>query len=72
MFSAAEAADETAKEAIAAQIRRQRFACDKPLSVERDRQSLKPYRPIWVLKCENATYRVDPIPHRAADVERIK
>lgn len=36
----AEAADEVAKEAIAAQLRKQGFACDKPLSVERGRQSL--------------------------------
>ena len=71
LFSAAQAAEEMQKEVIAAQIRKQGFSCDSPLSVERDGESLKPNKAVWVLKCENATYRVRPIPHRAADVERI-
>jgi hypothetical protein len=68
---AAEEIEETSKEIIAAQIRSQGFSCDHPLSAERDSADAKPGEAGWILKCENATYRVRLIPDMAADVERI-
>ena len=62
---------ETPKEIIAAHIRMQGFACEKPLNAERDRERCKPDEPVWLLKCENATYRVRLIPDMAAQVQRV-
>lgn len=56
---------------IAAQIRKQGFACERPLRAEADRERSKPNEAVWVLRCQNATYRVRLIPKKAADVERI-
>lgn len=68
-YSDALAAD--AKEIIAAQIRRQGFPCDKPLSAEREPQHSASHETVWVLKCENASYRVRLITRLPARVERI-
>jgi len=65
----AEDIEETPKEVIAAQIRNQGFSCDTPLSAERDSDYSKPGEDAWILKCENATYRVRLVPDMAADVE---
>jgi hypothetical protein len=67
--SEAVAAEET--EIVAAQIRRQGFVCDNPMRAEPDREHSKPNEAVWVLKCQNATYRVRLIPKRAAHIERI-
>ena len=63
---------EQPKEIIAAQIRKQGYACDGPQSAERDQADSKPDQAVWVLRCENAAYRVRLIPDRAARVERIE
>jgi len=68
---AAQDIEETPKEVIAAQIRDQGFSCDEPLSTKRDSKYSKPGEDAWILKCENATYRVRLISDMAADVERI-
>jgi len=65
------AADQMPAEIIAAQIRDQGFSCDKALSAERDRERSTPDEADWILKCENATYRVRLIPDQAADVKRL-
>lgn len=72
-FATAGAAEieETPKEVIADQIRRQGFSCDNALSAERDRERSKPDEPVWILKCDKAGYRVRLIPDMAADVERL-
>ena len=59
---------ETPEEIIAAKIRLQGFACDKPVSAERDRTASKPNEAVWHLKCEDHTYRVRLVPNMAADV----
>jgi hypothetical protein len=59
---------ETPKEIIAAQIRMQGFACDKPVSAERDRAASRPNETVWLLKCEDHSYRVRLVPDMAADV----
>jgi hypothetical protein len=68
-LSDALAADE--KEIIAAHIRKQGFSCDKPVSAEREPDRSKAHEAVWVLRCENASYRVRLIPRMPARVERI-
>jgi hypothetical protein len=62
---------ETAKNIIAAQIRSQGYACSNALSAERDVERSKAHEAVWLLKCENATYRVRLVPDMAAHVERM-
>ncbi len=63
--------EEKPKKIIADQIRRQGYPCGTPLSAERDLERSKPDEAAWVLKCDNATYRVRLIPDMAAKVERL-
>ena len=62
---------ETAKDIVATQIRGQGFACDNAQSAVRDLALSKPDETVWVLKCENSTYRVRLIPGMAARVELL-
>ncbi len=66
------AAGETPKDVLAAQIRTQGFACDKPQRATRDAKQSRPDHDVWVLKCENATYRISRYPDLAAKVELVR
>ena len=57
--------------AVAAQIRAQGYRCDAPVSAERDAALSRPDEAVWILKCQNATYRVRLIPDLAARVEQL-
>jgi len=70
--SPAQAAGETPRNVLAAQIRLQGVACDKPLSAVRDAKRSKPDHAVWVLKCSNATYRISRFPDMAAKVEQLQ
>ena len=70
--SVARAAGETPKDVLAAQIRIQGFACDKPRRAVLDKKRSKPDHDVWVLTCENATYRVSRYPDMAAKVELLR
>jgi hypothetical protein len=70
--SIARAAGETPKDVIAAQIRIQGFTCDKPQRAVRDAKRSRPDHDVWVLTCENATYRVSRYPDMAAKVQRLR
>jgi len=70
--SPAQAAGETLRNMLAAQIRTQGVACSKPLSAVRDAKRSKPDHDVWVLKCSNATYRISRFPDMAAKVERLR
>jgi hypothetical protein len=70
-FSTAQTAEEMSAEILAVQILDQGYACDKALRAERDQKLSKPDEAAWILKCENATYRVRLIPDMAAKVERL-
>jgi hypothetical protein len=59
---------EAPEKIIAAKIRLQGFACDKPVSAERDRAASKPNEAVWLLKCDDYSYRVRLVPNMAADV----
>ena len=65
----AQGAEERPAEIIAVQIRDQGYACAKALSAEREHPELGDA--VWILKCDNATYRVRLIPDMAAKVERL-
>jgi hypothetical protein len=62
---------EDPKDDIAAQIRRQGYTCEQPQSATRDNQASKPDEAVWLLQCEDASYRVRLMPDMAALVERI-
>ena len=68
---AAATLDEGPKSIISAQIRDQGYKCDSPQSAVRDMQASKPDEDVWVLQCEDASYRVRLIPDMAAKIERI-
>lgn len=68
----AQAAGETPKDVLAAQIRTQGVACAKPLSAMRDAKRSKPDHEVWVLKCSNATYRISRAPDMAAKIEQLQ
>ena len=63
---------ETVRSKLAAQIRTQGFTCDKPLHATRDTNLSKPNYAVWVLKCENATYRIGRYPNLQANVEKLQ
>ena len=62
---------ETAESMLATQIRSQGFACDKPQQATRDAKLSKPDYDVWVLKCENATYRMGRYPDLPANIEKL-
>jgi hypothetical protein len=66
------AAEEMPAEIIAVQIRDQGYACGKAVSAKRDEKLSRPDEAAWILKCDNATYRVRLIPDMAAKVERLE
>ena len=70
-ISGAKAADDVARIILAVQIRKQGYACSNPKSASRDSEQSKPALRVWVLSCENATYRVRVIPNMADKVERL-
>jgi hypothetical protein len=56
---------------VADQVRAQGYACSEARSVERDPTYSRPDEPVWILKCDNASYRVRLVPGMAAKVERL-
>jgi hypothetical protein len=63
---------ETVKDMLAAQVRSQGIVCDKPRQAMRDAKRSKPDHDVWILTCENATYRVSRYPDLAAKIERVR
>ncbi len=66
------AAEEAPEATLAAQIRTQGFACDKPQRATLDAKQSKPDHDVWILECENATYRISRYPDMAAKVEQVR
>jgi len=62
---------EDPKDIIAVQIRKQGFTCVNPESATQDKEASKPDEPVWLLKCEGASYRVRMMPDQAAKVEKL-
>jgi hypothetical protein len=63
---------ETPAGIIAAHIRTQGYACSQPISATRDRQASTPNEAVWVLRCQNARYRVRLVPDMGAQVTRLQ
>jgi len=66
------AQEEMPADIIAVQIRKQGFACEVAQKAVRDRAASAPNAAVWILRCNNATYRVRLTPDMAAEVERIE
>jgi hypothetical protein len=65
-------AQQAPKDSLAAQIRDQGYSCNKPVSAQKDSTRSKPDEAVWVLRCENSSYRLRLVPDMAARVERLK
>ena len=64
-------AQETAKGLLAIQVRSQGQVCDNPISAVRDKKQSGPDVSVWVLRCENNSYRVRLAPDMAARIQRL-
>ncbi len=62
---------ETTAEVLAVQVRSQGLACNKALQATRDTKLSKPDYDVWVLKCDNATYRLGRYPDLPAKIEKL-
>jgi hypothetical protein len=63
---------QTPADDVATQVRAQGYRCDQPVTAKRDARLSKPDSPVWILKCNNVTYRVRLDPDMAAHVKKIK
>ena len=63
--------DEMPAEIIAVQIRKQGYECVNPKSAKRDPKASEADLPVWILTCENATYRVRLVGDMADRVEKL-
>ncbi|MBR1125112.1 hypothetical protein JQ628_26570 [Bradyrhizobium lablabi] len=71
MLFAHVASTETAAEVIAVQVRAQGHACGKALQATREPKLSKPDYDVWLLKCDNATYRFGRYPNLPANIEKL-
>ena len=62
---------ETAAEVLAVQVRSPGVACNKALNATRDTKLSKRDYDVWVLKCDNATYRLGRYPDLPAKIEKL-
>ena len=63
--------EEMPAEIIAVQIRKQGYECTNAKSAKRDEKASTPDLPVWILTCENATYRVRLVGNMADHVEKL-
>jgi hypothetical protein len=63
---------QTPADDVAAQVRTQGHRCDRPVTVKRDVKLSRPDSAVWILKCNNATFRVRLDPDMAAHVKKLK
>ncbi len=70
--SGAQAQLEMTKEILAVQLRKQGFDCTTPMSAEREEAQSAPNETVWILKCDNASYRMRLVPDMAAAIEKLK
>ncbi|QGM97719.1 hypothetical protein [Methylocystis parvus] len=62
-------AQETPKDIIAAHVRLQGYKCDAPKSARRDAAASRPGEAVWIIACENGSYKVRLIPNMADVIE---
>jgi hypothetical protein len=64
-------AQDTAATDLAAQLRIQGYACNQPVTAERDATRSRPDEQVWSVRCGERTYRVRLVPDMAARVEQL-
>jgi hypothetical protein len=69
---AAEAADETTVNILAARVRQQGFDCAKGKSASLDQKQSRPNETVWVLNCDNSRYRIRLVPDMGSKIEQLK
>lgn len=62
---------ETTAEVLAVTVRSQGLACNKAQQATRDTKLSKRDYDVWVLKCDNATYRLGRYPDLPAKIEKL-
>ena len=67
----AQAQEEIPADIIAVQVRKQGFECGKAQSASRDPAISRPDEPVWILTCDNATYRVRLVGNMADHIEKL-
>lgn len=65
-------AQDATKDLLTSQIREQGYRCHTAISAQRDLKRSKPNAAVWVLRCDNSSYRVRLIPDMAARVTRLE
>ncbi len=65
-------AKEQVAEIVAVHVRDQGHPCGKAESAKRDPEASTPEEAVWVLRCDNASYRVRLIPDMRAHVQRLE
>ena len=68
----ARAAAQTPQDVLAAQVRTQGIACGKALGARQNKKQSRPDHEVWILKCDNAIYRVSRYPDMGAKVEQLR
>jgi hypothetical protein len=63
--------EEIPADIIAVQIRKQGYECKNPESAKRDPDASSADLPVWILKCENASYRVRLVGNMADHIEKL-
>jgi len=63
--------DETPADIIAVQVRKQGYTCGKAESAKRDPSASEADLPVWILKCDNASYRVRLVGNMADHIEKL-
>jgi hypothetical protein len=69
---AASAAEETPMGVLAARVREQGNTCDEPQGAKREVKESAPNETVWILKCENDTFRLTLVPDLAAKIEKLQ
>jgi hypothetical protein len=64
--------EEIPADIIAVQVRKQGFECHEAKSAKRDPAVSRPNEPVWILTCDNASYRVRLVGNMADHVEKLK
>lgn len=62
---------EKAPRIVAAQVRRQGVACTTPRGAMLDSENSRPHETVWILRCDEASYRVTLIPPLGARITPV-
>jgi len=63
---------ESAETIVSSVVRREGYRCDKPIHASKDEADSIPEVMAWFLKCKNATYKVQLLPHYLSHVEVLE